>query len=247
MIHLLPLPLRLGLVALLGLSTAPAGALEIREKAEAVLELFTSQGCSRCPDADRLLSELAESDEVIALAYHIDYWDYIGWQDTFADPSYTQLQRAYAQSWGKERIYTPQLVVNGTNAVVGSDAGQAGAAIAAASAALDIEITADGEDAVTLAAAADPRLAPAVVWVVTYRDTADVVVERGENSGRVLSYTHIVTGRQAIGMWDPHKGAEITIPVAEILGSHSDGAAVIVQEKNGNLPGPILAAAIVHR
>lgn len=229
------------------LVAAPAGAVEIRDNAETVVELFTSQGCSRCPDADELLSDLGMRDDVVALGYHIDYWDYIGWQDTFALPANTELQKAYAESWGKMRIYTPQMVINGQTAVVGSDAAQAERAIEEAVSPLSVSLRANGEQSITFEAPADASLPPAVVWVVTYRDSAEVAIERGENSGRALAYTHIVTGRQAIGMWDPEEGAEIVIPLEEILGTHSDGAAVIVQEKNGQLPGRILGASSFSR
>ncbi|WMT86937.1 DUF1223 domain-containing protein [Pelagibacterium sp. 26DY04] len=239
-------PFRL-LAAMPLLVAAPAGAVEIRDNAETVVELFTSQGCSRCPDADELLSDLGMRDDVVALGYHIDYWDYIGWQDTFALPANTELQKAYAESWGKMRIYTPQMVINGQTAVVGSDAAEAERAIEEAVSPLSVSLRANGEQSITFEAPADASLPPAVVWVVTYRDSAEVAIERGENSGRALAYTHIVTGRQAIGMWDPEEGAEIVIPLEEILGTHSDGAAVIVQEKNGQLPGRILGASAFYR
>ncbi|WMT92316.1 DUF1223 domain-containing protein [Pelagibacterium sp. H642] len=239
-------PFRL-LAAMPLLVAAPAGAVEIRDNAETVVELFTSQGCSRCPDADELLSDLGMRDDVVALGYHIDYWDYIGWQDTFALPANTELQKAYAESWGKMRIYTPQMVINGQTAVVGSDAAEAERAIEEAVSPLSVSLRANGEQSITFEAPADSSLPPAVVWVVTYRDSAEVAIERGENSGRALAYTHIVTGRQAIGMWDPEEGAEIVIPLEEILGTHSDGAAVIVQEKNGQLPGRILGASAFSR
>lgn len=235
------------LAALFMLAAAPAGAIEIRSEANTVVELFTSQGCSSCPDADRLLAELGTREDIVALGYHIDYWDYIGWEDTFALPANTELQEAYAQSWGKTRIYTPQMVINGQNAVVGSDPIEAENAIQAAHAPLPVSLTANGIDSVTLEAPPDATLSSAVVWIVTYRDRAEVEIERGENSGRALAYTHIVTGRQAIGMWEPDQGAEIVIPLEEILGTHSDGAAVIVQEKNGEWPGRILGAATFSR
>ncbi|WP_332713545.1 DUF1223 domain-containing protein [Pelagibacterium mangrovi] len=228
-------------------AAAPSGAVEIRSDADTVVELFTSQGCSRCPDADALLSELGARTDVVALGYHIDYWDYIGWQDTFALPTNSELQKAYAQSWGKMRIYTPQMVINGQTAVVGSDAVEAQRAIDEAVSPLAVTLRANGEDSVTFAAPADATLSPAIVWIVTYRDSAQVEIERGENSGRALAYTHIVTGRQAIGMWNPREGAEIVIPLEEILGTHSDGAAVIVQEKNGQWPGRILGASAFSR
>ncbi|MAN75956.1 DUF1223 domain-containing protein [Pelagibacterium flavum] len=241
------LSLRLRLALILCLVALPAGAIEIRGGADAVVELFTSQGCSRCPDADRLLARLGEREDVIALAYHIDYWDYIGWEDTFALPANTELQKGYAQSWGKNRIYTPQMVINGQSAVVGSDAAEAELAIERARSLLPVTLEINGSDSVVFSAPADDTLSPAVVWVVPYRARAEVTIERGENSGQALPYTHIVTARQAIGMWDPEQGAEITIPLEEVLGSNSDAAAVIVQEKDGALPGRILGAALFTR
>jgi hypothetical protein len=241
------LSLRLRLILVFCLATLPAGAIEIRGGADAIVELFTSQGCSRCPDADRLLAQLGERDDIIALAYHIDYWDYIGWEDTFALPANTELQKGYAQSWGKNRIYTPQMVINGQNAVVGSDAIEAERAIEQATSLLPVSLRVNGSDSVVFSAPADEALAPAIVWVVPYRAEAEVTIERGENSGQVLSYTHIVTSRQAIGMWNPREGAEITIPLEEVLGPNSDGAAVIVQEKDGALPGRILGASTFIR
>ncbi|RDE09643.1 DUF1223 domain-containing protein [Pelagibacterium lacus] len=241
------LPSRILLALSAAFAAAPATALDISQGDLTVLELFTSQGCSSCPEADRLLSRLGAREDIVALGYHIDYWDYIGWSDTFALPENSQLQRGYAESWGKNRLYTPQLVVNGRQAVVGSDAGEAEAAIAAATLPLDIAVSADGEDAVTLVAEGDPGHKAAIVWVITYRDAAEVVIERGENSGRVLSYSHIVTGRQPIGMWSPDEGARITIPLDEVMGETADGAAIVIQEKNGRLPGPILAATTIHR
>jgi hypothetical protein len=241
------LSLRLGLAFALCLLTLPAGAIEIRSGAHAVVELFTSQGCSRCPDADRLLAELGKRDDIIALAYHIDYWDYIGWEDTFALPANTELQKGYAQSWGKNRIYTPQMVINGQDAVVGSDAIEAERAIEQAVSLLPVSLRASGSDSVVFSAPADEAFSSSIVWVVPYRARAEVTIERGENAGQTISYTHIVTSRQAIGMWSPQEGAEITIPLEEVLGPYSDGAAVIVQEKDGTLPGRILGASLFIR
>ena len=90
-----------------------------RSQRPVVLELFTSQGCSSCPPADALLGELAKRDEVVTLAFHVDYWDYIGWKDPFGDPLHTARQRAYAAHLGQRTIYTPQLVVDGAGHVVG--------------------------------------------------------------------------------------------------------------------------------
>ena len=100
------------------LSVASAGAA--RAESPVMVELFTSQGCSSCPPADALLAELADRDDVIAMALHVDYWDYIGWKDKFADPAFTKRQKLYAYAAGTRTIYTPQMIVNGREHVVGS-------------------------------------------------------------------------------------------------------------------------------
>ena len=106
----------LGLVTLLMLSVAQAQA----ERSLAVVELFTSQGCSSCPPADHVLGELAQERDIIALSYHVDYWDYMGWKDIFGSPENSQRQRVYAHRMKKKNVYTPQMVVNGKADVVGS-------------------------------------------------------------------------------------------------------------------------------
>lgn len=228
------------------LMAGPAQGYDIRTGAETVVELFTSQGCSRCPEADALLARLGRRDQVVALAYHIDYWDYIGWQDTFALSANTELQKAYAASWGKGRVFTPQMVVNGALGMVGSQRSDVEAALADTELALDLDIAIEDGDAAHLVAPGLPGAGPSIVWLVTFRAEAEVPVTRGENSGRTLRYSNIVTGRQAIGMWNPQTGADIAIPLEAALGPN-DGAAILIQEKNGELPGPIVGAAMIMR
>lgn len=245
MIRLRFLLLSLALVA--GpLAAGQAQGYDIRTGTEAVVELFTSQGCPRCPEADAYLTELRSRETVVALAYHIDYWDYIGWEDTFALPANTELQKAYAASWGKARVYTPQMVVNGAHGVVGSKRRDVETALSDSHLALDLAFSLADGDAAHLTAPPQAGIGPAIVWLVTFRAEAEVPVARGENSGKTLRYSNIVTGRQAIGMWNPETGADIAIPLEAALG-HNDGAAIIVQEKNGELPGPIVAAAMITR
>src|ERR1700749_4569447 len=106
--------------AVAALAIVPVAAAEVRDHPRAVLELFTSEGCSSCPQADVKFQDLAKQQDVIALAYHVDYWDYIGWPDNFGSKANTDRQKAYAHSWGKSMIFTPQLIVNGSKGVVGS-------------------------------------------------------------------------------------------------------------------------------
>ena len=244
-----PLFKALALLAL-GLPVAsPSFAGEFREGPKAVLELFTSQGCASCPQADALLAELGARPDVVTLAYHVDYWDYIGWEDTFGAKENSQRQRDYASAWGSSRIFTPQLVVNGECGVVGNKRDKVDAALSTASMPLEVKLSEAGDDTLDVSIAGRTGDGPseAVVWLVTYLDRAQVAIDRGENQGKQVAYTHIVTGRQVLGMWDPAKGATLKLPLGEVLTGKSDGAAILVQEDKNGLPGPILGAASFTR
>ena len=219
-----------------------AGAAELRQNPTAVLELFTSQGCSSCPAADALLTEFGAQRDIIALAYHVDYWDYVGWPDTFGAEANSDHQRGYAERWGSSRIFTPQLVVNGAEGVVGSRKQEV--SIAVQNATLDVPVKLTNHDHM-LKIEIGPRagLEEAVVWLVTFIDRADVEIQRGENQGKKIAYTQIVTGRQVLGMWEPATGASLKLPLGEVLSGPANGAAIIVQEERGGLPGRILGAA----
>jgi hypothetical protein len=225
------------------LLAAPAGAAEIRDNAKSVLELFTSQGCSSCPPADALFNELGKRPDVVALAYHVDYWDYIGWADTFGARANSDRQRDYAQSWGTGNIYTPQLVVNGTDGVVASHRDEVNAALRNPALVLPVKLEITDDDMLEVDAPGLDRPHGAAVWLVTFLDRADVDVQRGENQGRKLSYTQIVTGRQVLGMWEPDSGVHLKLPLGEVLKSPSNGAVILVQEEHKGLPGAILGAA----
>jgi hypothetical protein len=225
------------------LVVGPALGESMRKQPTAVLELFTSQGCYSCPPADKVLAQYGDRDDVIALAYHVDYWDYIGWKDTFGSAANSDYQRAYASAQGKSRIYTPQLMVNGVDDVVGSQKSAVAKAVKNAKLRLPIDLDAQGEMLLVDIApqAGDER---ALVWLVTYKGEQEVKIERGENRGKTISYGHIVTGRQVLGVWSASEGAHIMLPLHEVLDKKSsDGAAIIVQANKGDLPGPILGAA----
>lgn len=222
--------------------SASGHAAEMRNDPKAVVELFTSQGCSSCPPADAALKELGAHEDIIALGYHVDYWDYIGWRDIFGDPAFSQYQRAYAKAQGKSGVYTPQLVINGTKDVVGSRPAEVRNALSSAS--LEVPVTlSTHDDMLDISIAERPGDGSAAVWLVAYKKNASVKIERGENKGRTIDYTHIVTKRQILGMWSGQKGAQITLPLADVLGEDSDGAAIIVQRDDKGLPGQILGAA----
>ena len=235
-------------LALLALGL-PATAGEFREGPKAVLELFTSQGCSSCPQADAMLDEMGRRPDVITLAYHVDYWDYIGWADTFGAKENSRRQRDYAAAWGSSRIFTPQLVVNGECGVVGNKRDKVDAALSTATMPLEVDLAEAGNDTldVSIAGRSGAGLGEAVVWLVTYLDRAEVAIDRGENQGKTVAYTHIVTGRQVLGMWDPAKVATLKLPLGDVLTGQSDGAAILVQQDRNGLPGPILGAASFTR
>ena len=231
--------------ALLGVSF-PAHAEQVRQNPVAILELFTSQGCSSCPPADRLLEQMSQRSDIVALAYHVDYWDYAGWADTLGSKANSDRQRAYAKAWGSGRIYTPQVVVNGAIGVVGSQREAIDAAMGQSRLPVPLTVSAN-QSLLAVDAAPLPGQTQAMVWLVTYRSSVPVSIGGGENTGRTVQYAHVVTGRQILGVWDPEAGAHFKLPLAEVLGEQSDGAAVLIQTDNGGLPGPILGAAAFER
>ena len=171
--------------ALLGLTLAGSVQAEGIAHPKAVVELFTSQGCAQCPPADALLTSLAEQGDVVALAYHVDYWDYIGWEDTFGDKGFSDLQRAYARNWGSSRIFTPQMVINGAEGVVGSKRPKVQQALARAELPLDLTLSVQG-DMLKLHVPADAALEDATIYVVRYLDRAEVSIDKGENAGKSM-------------------------------------------------------------
>ncbi len=236
-----------GLIAGSALSLAliaGSSADSTKKPPKAVVELFTSQGCASCPPADALLTSLAERGDVVALAYHVDYWDYIGWEDTFGSKSFSDRQRAYAKSWGSSRIYTPQMVVNGAEGVVGSKRGAVNDALASAQLPLDVSIQKQG-DMLTVHIPADETLPDASIWLVRYLVRADVGIEAGDNAGKSMVYTQVVTDRQILGAWESEHGASLKLPMAGVQGgaAGNNGLAILVQDERNGLPGPIMGAA----
>jgi hypothetical protein len=227
------------------LMIAPAAAAEVRDHPKAVLELFTSQGCDSCPQADARLNQLRQQPDIIALAYHVDYWDYIGWKDTFGMAANSERQKSYAQSWGTSRIYTPELVVNGAKGVIASHEDDVSKALGAAALTVPVGIKV-GTKMLEVTVAPVAGANEAVVWLVTFRDHAQVAIDKGENAGKTMDYTQIVTGRQMLGLWDPTAGTHLKLPLAGLMSDGANGAAILIQTDNGGLPGPIVGAASVQ-
>jgi hypothetical protein len=209
------------------------------QRAPVVVELFTSQGCSSCPPADEILAEIAEWPDVIALALHVDYWDYLGWKDSFGQEAHSRRQRAYAKAAGQRSIYTPQMVVQGADHVVGANRERLTSLIAAHQARApdaELEIARDGASLrVSVAPASTRGVGPSEIFLVRFAELETVAIERGENAGQAIDYANIVTDWSSVARWDGRSPAEFSVdapgPVA---------VAVIVQRER---LGPVLTAA----
>lgn len=203
-----------------------------------VVELFTSQGCASCPPADEFLETLVKDPRVIPLSLHVDYWDYIGWEDSFADPKFTERQKAYARASGSRMIYTPQMIVGGEERVEGYAPDELAVHLGdhlAQPAQVVLSVQRKG-DMLVIRADADPPLAtPVRVQLVRYRPEETVEIQRGENAGKVITYRNIVTSWDSLGDWPGTAPLELSAPV-----KGGDPAVVIVQEEG---PAAILAAA----
>ncbi|WP_157136619.1 DUF1223 domain-containing protein [Sagittula stellata] len=214
-----------------------AGGVASAETAHpVVVELFTSQGCSSCPPADALLAELGDRDDVIPLALHVDYWDYIGWKDVFGTPKATKRQKGYARANGWKMIYTPQIIVNGREDVVGSRPGQVAALIEEHRgdvSHVDLSLKRMG-DRVVIRATGDGTARPCDIHVVRYLPSEEVAIRRGENAGKTITYTHIVRDWDVAARWDGLGTFEGAVPVPA-----GTPVVVILQEPKN---GAILAA-----
>jgi hypothetical protein len=218
------------LAAVLSAESASAGG-------PVVVELFTSQGCNSCPPADVYLGDLAKRRDVLALAFHVDYWDYIGWKDPFGDAAWTARQRHYARSLKTSQVYTPQMVVDGGDHAVGSDRRSVERLITEAAKrdrpVLEAKRTADG------LSLRIEGTGTGEIWIVGYDPKHETKVPRGENAGSTLTEFNVVRGLRQVDAW---KGGALarTIPVSEL----PPGAAYAVLVQTADL-GRVLAAATI--
>jgi hypothetical protein len=231
--------------AAIALGTASAGA---ETAAPTVVELFTSQSCSSCPPAEALLGELAARPGIVALEYHVDYWDDLSpgragrWRDVLSDPANTERQRRYNRNLtGVGNVYTPQLVVDGRVELVGSRRDAVEAAIRAH--AVDgrsrarVTVTALSPDGLGIELAG-PAMGPMAVWLARFERSRTTTVAGGENQGRTLTNRHAVTGLRRVGTWS---GGDVRIAVRDVGLGRGDGCAVLVQDDR---QGPIAGAAL---
>lgn len=211
-----------------------------------VVELYTSQGCSSCPPADETLAGIAGRDDVIALAMHVDYWDYLGWRDTFAQRAFTERQAGYRDAWQKNVLYTPQVIVHGRQSVNGLQPAQLDRAIEEARAAetpARLTLQREGDMVKCLiepqagaVSGAGPAQASGTIWIAKYTRQATVSIDRGENAGRTITYVNVVSSLDRIGTWSGEEIEDVAMPQP----GPGEGVAIWLQQGDS---GPILAAA----
>jgi len=216
----------------------------------AVVELFTSQGCSSCPPADAFLGELADRGDVVALSYHVDYWDYLGWRDTLGARANTERQRAYGRSFGVGSVYTPQAVVNGRQHMSGAKRDEVAGAmesLASGGNGMNVQVSASysGESIMIELGEGSGYPRKAHVVIAYFEPASRVAITRGENSGRTVVYRNAVKSLQTVGMWHG-KATRLEVPRDDIASRGAGGCAILLQKvgKDG-LPGPIIGATLV--
>lgn len=215
----------------------------------AVIELFTSQGCSSCPAADNLLAEIAHDPNVVAMTLAVDYWDYIGWKDTLAIASHTDRQRAYAKVRGDRQVYTPQAVINGIAHALGSDRAAIGRIIkrtheTATPLTLPVQMKIATDKLTIAVPAARNENNSGEVWLCPISKAVAVAIGRGENSGRTVTYTNVVRRWIKLGDW---RGKPETFNVAlkDVQHGDIDSVAVVLQGGVAGAPRLMLGAAQV--
>lgn len=213
-----------------------------------VVELFTSQGCASCPPADAALKHLIEDGSVVALAYHVDYWNYLGWADTLATKENTARQYAYARMFGRNGVYTPQAVLNGRDHMNGGNLSGIRSKLAemkdtGKGIRVPVEVVRKGDE-IDISIGAGDGKANIVVVYFTRQQVVDV--ETGENSGKKISYFHAVRDIQTIGMWDG-KPTRYVLPATVLDEEKDSGCAVLVQKmKSTEIPGAIVGATTLY-
>ncbi len=216
------------LLAALAVALLPASSIAATS-APIVVELFTSQGCSSCPPADALLSELKRDTNVLALDFHVDYWDRLGWKDPYSSVAATDRQRRYAALFGTDGVYTPQIVVAGTSQMVGSNRAAVGAALAAAEDRTSPVVLTIERPAGRLMIHAGAGAGRATLWLIGFDDHHATPIGHGENAGRTLAEVNVVRSIAEAGRWD---GAPLTLGLAPPAGERS---AVILQSDDGRI------------
>lgn len=226
-------------------TTADQALNQQQRPVRAVIELFTSQGCSSCPPADKVLQDYSASKDVMALSLPVDYWDYIGWKDTLASPKNAMRQRSYVSMLRNGPLYTPQVVVNGRAQALGSSRRQIENAIMDTSEAFSnqrITVHSWHNDNTIIirigAATADHPVKEATIWLAQIQKQANVDIRAGENRGKFLTYANVVHELTPVGTWNGN-AMTIRLPRKAVLVPEANDGAILVQETNN---GPIIGA-----
>ena len=210
--------------------------LPVVAQSPVVVELFTSQGCPSCPPADKLLHELAQRDDVIPLALHVDYWDYIGWKDEFSHPDYAKRQRGYAVQAKRRSVYTPQMIVNGVTDIVGARRMELSKAIAHhADLPSRVELSVNRSGSEILINAQPTNVdGPLIVRMLRYTPQRSAHITRGENAGHTMLYANVTESWTVLAEWDGTTALTLTSVV------EGDKPVVVLVQQDQH--GPILAA-----
>ena len=235
-------------LALLAALLAATPTLAWADDSPIVVELFTSQGCSSCPPADKSFGELAKRPDIIALAFHIEYWNYIGWTDAYSKPWATRRQRDYQAAMKLRYVYTPEIVIQGEMEGVGSEPATIEPMIRAAEAkrrphpSLTLHWHDDGALVAEVGGGQSPPSQPATLWLVGFDKMHTMAVTTGENAGKTSWDHHAVRSFRRLGSWAGWS-EELIVPAEDVKNLGDFGAAVLLQE-NGS--GPILTAASIR-
>lgn len=210
--------------------------------AKGVVELYTSQGCSSCPPADRLAREYSKNPDLVVLTLPVTYWDYLGWKDTFAKKSFTQRQYGYAALRGDRSVYTPQVVVNGYDHAVGSNPAKIKRLLSGDTLPVAVDISSTSDD-VLINVAENSSQDAGTVWIALIKKQGTVAIGRGENRDREITYTNIVREMRPLGEWNGKK-MDVKLSKSDIMSGEVDSFAVLLQTKRRGRPSNILGAAI---
>jgi hypothetical protein len=232
---------------IVGISAAVATFDTANAQPKKVIELFTSQGCSSCPPADHLAERLVEEDvDVLTVLMPVDYWDYLGWKDTFASPVHSQRQRAYAARRGDRSVYTPQMVINGEEHVVGSRENEVRSALARTepfTATVDMKIS-DMVVQANVEGVLPKGAKMATVYFLRIEDEATVEIGKGENAGKQVKYVNVVRNMQPMGMWSG--GSEtFRMPKSKLMLKGDARCVILIQVEDQQGPGMIIGAAVM--
>lgn len=231
----------LGGTCLLG-SAIFTNSAAVAGNVKGVLELYTSQGCSSCPPADELAAKYATDPNLVVLTLPVTYWDYLGWKDTYAKKAFTERQYSYAALRGDRSVYTPQVVVNGYDHAVGSNAREINKLLKRRSLPVDVNIVSKGKDMIIDVDGLSSYEA-GTIWIALIKQKGAVSIGRGENRNREVTYTNIVRELRPLGDWNGDRMV-VKLSKSDIMSGDANGFAIVLQTKHNRRPSNILGAAI---